>query len=235
MKKEILTAELKKSLALISGKDCPYLIYAFKAAASGKHGDKHPFIYLSNGYKERFKDKPVELVRVGLFEHFSETPLIRKEDLPYIQNFINNNFAYIRHMWNGDSLDDSIAYHIKKDWSLTPAKERFTGELSYQLTWFPIGPYEVFFYTPMWNMYCAPFVYFSNGPRCVNVFKTELVRFSTNGNLISDVDLKIKEDDLPKIRRFILANKELIIKAWYGPYTRTDLSVICDELKRVWE
>ena len=232
MKKEFLTAELKKSLALISGKDCPYYIYAFKAAAWNKHGKKHPFIYLSDGYKERFKGKPVELVRISLFERFSETPHIRKEDLPYIQNFINNNFAYIRHMWNGDSLDENIRYNIKKDWSLTPAKEYFTGELSYQLDWYPVGPYYVFFYTPIWYVYCAPFVYFSNGPRGDDLFKTELVRFSTNGYPISDVELKIPEEDLPKIRKFILANKELIINAWYLIWSSPK---VCDNLKRIWE
>ena len=231
MKKEILTDELKKQLAEISGKECPYYIYAFKAAAFKRR--KNPYFYISNGCKERFKDKPVELVRVPFFEmYFSGTPHIKKEDLPYIQNFINNNFAYMRHMWNGDSLDENIRRNIKKDWSLTPAKEYFTGELSYQLDWYPVGPYYVFFYTPAWNMYCAPFVYFSNGPRTDDLFKTELVRFSTNGYPISDTDLKIPEEDLPKIRKFILANKELIINAWYLIWSSLK---VCDNLKTIWK
>ena len=47
MKKEILTDELRHDLAEISGKDSPYYIYAFKAAARDKHGKEHPFFYLS--------------------------------------------------------------------------------------------------------------------------------------------------------------------------------------------
>ena len=236
MKKEILTDELKNDLAEISGKDCPYYIYAFKAEASNKHGRKNPFFYVSDGYKERFKDKPVELIRIPFTEDFFiKSRYIKDEDIACLLNFRNNNVTYMRHMWGGDSLDEDIGCNIKTDWSLYPAKERFTGELGGDLTWFEIGPYYVFFYSPFWDLHCDPFIYFSNGPRCNDLFKTELVRFSTNGYPISDVDLKIPEEDLPKIRKFILANRDLIIKAWYGEYTHTDSHVICVELKNVWE
>lgn len=239
MKKEILTDELKNDLAEISGKDCPYYIYAFKAEASNKHGEGNPFFYVSDGYKERFKNIQVELLRVpfsGIFQFNSKHT--KKEDTAYLLNFVNNNYNYLMEMWFGGSEDANIGENIKTEWSLYPAKEYFTGELSYNLTWFGMGPYLIHFFTPFRNLHCAPFVYVSNGTdhTIKGVFGTELLRFSTNGNLITDTnDLKIKEDDLPKIRRFILANKELIIKAWYGPYTRTSSSVICDELKKVWE
>ena len=235
MKKEILTDELRHDLAEISGKDCPYYIYAFKAAARDKHGKEHPFFYLSNGYKERFKDKPVELIRIPFTEDFFiKSRYIKDEDIACLLNFRNNNFVYMRHMWGGDSMDDEISDNIKTDWCLNSAKENFTTELGFEMNFEFVGPYIFYFFSPFTDLHCAPFVYFSNGPR-TDLFKTELVRFSTNGYPISDVDLKIPEENLPKIRKFILANRALIIKAWYGEYTRTGLSVICDELKEVWD
>lgn len=237
MKKEILTAELKKSLALISGKDCPYYIYAFKAAARDKHGKKHPFFYLSNGYKERFKDNPVELIRIPFTEDFLiKSRYIKDEDIARLLNFRNNNHHYLMHMWSGDSMDNEISDNIKKDWGLRPAKERFTTELGFELTWEFVGPYVFYFFSPFWDLHCAPFIYVSNGRRkSINRDNRELVRFSTNGYPISDVDLKIPEEDLPKIRKFIVANRELIIKAWYERYTRTSSMIIGREIKKIWE
>ena len=237
MKKEFLTAELKKSLALISGKDSPYYIYAFKAAARNKHGKKHPFVYLSNGYKERFKDKPMELVRIPLSESFVlEGRYTKYEDTPYLFNFLHNNHHYLMHMWTGDSIDDEISDNIKKDWSLRPAKERFTTEIGFELTPEFVGPYVFYFFSPFWDLHCDPFIYVSNGKRNNgNKNDTGIVRFSTNGYPISDVDLKIPEEDLPKIRRFIVANRDVIFKAWYGIWTQTDSMDIGREIKKIWE
>ena len=238
MKKEILTNELKKDLAEISGKECPYYIYAFKARTRDRHGKKHPFLYLSNGYKERFKDKPVELIRIPLSESFTlDGRYTKYKDTPYLINFLNNNYHYLKHMWNGDSIDDEISDSIRTDWSIQPAKEYLTTELSFELTYFVVGGYAFHFYTPFWNLHCAPFIYVSNGywVNDDNSHNYEVVRFSTNGYPISDVELRIKEEDLPKIRKFILANRDLIIKAWYGIWTNTDSCVICDELKEVWD
>ena len=177
----------------------------------------------------------MELIRIPFTEDFFiKSRYIKDEDIACLLNFRNNNFVYMRHMWGGDSMDDEISDNIKTDWGLYPAKEYFYSDLGCDLTWFEIGPYYVFFYSPFWDLQCAPFVYFSNGPR-TDLFKSELVRFSTNGYPISDVELKIPEEDLPKIRKFILANRDLIFKAWYGEYTRTDSGDICDELKEVWD
>ena len=236
MKKEILTDELKKELAEISGMECPYYIYAFKAAAWSKHGRKHPFFYLSNGYKERFKDKPVELVRIPFTGDFHiKSRYIKDEDVACLLNFRNNNYHYLMHMWYGDSMDNEISDNIKTDWSLNPAKEYFTTELGFEMNFEWVGPYIFYFFYPFTDLHCAPFIYVSNGPRTYDLFETELVRFSTNGYPISDTDLKIPEEDLPKIRKFILANRDLIIKAWYWDYTDTYTPVILDELKEVWD
>ena len=237
MKKEILTAELKKSLALISGKDCPYYIYAFKAAAWNKHRKKYQFFYLSNGYKERFKDKPVELVRIPFTEDvLIKSRYIKDEDIARLLNFRNNNYHYLMHMWSGDSMDDEISDNIKTDWCLNSAKENFTTELGFEMNFEFVGPYIFYFFSPFTDLHCAPFIYVSNGRRkSINWNDREIVRFSTNGYPISDVELKIPEEDLPKIRRFIVANRELIIKAWYERYTRTGSKKISDELKRFWE
>ena len=238
MKKEILTDELKKELAEISGKDCPYYIYAFKAAARDKHGRKHPFLYLSNGYKERFKDKPVELIRIPLSERFTlDGRYTKYEDTPYLINFLRNNYHYLMHMWTGDSIDDEISDSIRTEWTLYPIKDRFTTEQGFELTPINAGGYVFYFFTPFWDLHCDPFVYVSDGP-LINEDKSrnyDIVRFSTNGYPISDVELKIPEEDLPKIRKFILANRDLIIKAWFGIWTNTDSCVICDELKEVWD
>ena len=238
MKKEILTAELKKHLAEISGKDCPYYIYAFRAAARDKHRKKHPFFYLSNGHKERFKDKPVKLVRIPFTGYFHiKSRYIKDEEMPCLLNFRNNNYHYLMHMWMGDSIDNEISDSIRTDWSIYPIKEYFNGEQGFELTPINAGKYVLSLFTPFWDLHCAPFVYVSNGYR-INEDKSinyEVVRFSTNGYPISDVDLKIPEEDLPKIRKFILANRDLIIKAWYGIWTQTDSMDIGREIKNVWD
>ena len=236
MKKEILTAELKKHLAKISGKDCPYYIYAFKANAWNKHGKKHPFFYLSNGYKERFKDQPVELIRIPFTEDvLIKSPYIKDVDVACLLNFRNNNYHYLMHMWSGDSMDNEISDNIKTDWSLNPAKEYFTTELGFEMNFEWVGPYIFYFFYPFTDLHCAPFIYVSNGRRkSINWNDREIVRFSTNGYPISDVELKIPEEDLPKIRKFILANRDVIIKAWYERYTRT-LPNLDDELKKIWD
>ena len=237
MKKEILTDDLKKSLAEISGKNCPYYIYAFKAAAWDKHGKKNPFFYLSNGYKERFKDKPVELVRIPFTGRFHiESPYVKYEDWPYIFNFRNNNYHYLMHMWTADSMDDEISDSIRTDWIIYPAKEYITTELGFELTPEFVGPYVFHFFSPFWDLHCAPFIYVSNGrTKSAHGNDGEIVRFSTNGYPISDVELKIPEEDLPKIRKFIVANRELIIKAWYGIYTQISSMEIGNKLKKIWE